>query len=298
MERQDMKTNERKQIESLMGQLEELWAQFDELCASFSPDDWSRKHGPDWVFADVPYHMYFFDQEFIAGAIERGPSAEGGRNLQTFRDMNRWSKEWFDKRPADQTPQQSLAQYRASREAIRRAVAPLNDADLDRPLWFPIVSARGWRTVGFALWFCLIHTWNELEQLRLYAGRETPKTEPATTHIALEGLVRIQQIFLDRKKAKQTPFTMVWEITGPGGGAWTMRVADGAYSLTEGRSPEADLVMTQSVETFVRIFDDMLEQKAAIGNGEMQVSSLEAFATYQHLFPPPTPDGIVEPMAD
>jgi hypothetical protein len=77
-----------------------------------------------------------------------------------------------------------------------------------------------------------------------------------------------------------------------------MRVADGAYSLTEGRSPEADLMMTQSVETFVRIFDDMLEQKAAIGNGEMQVSSLEAFATYQHLFPPPTPDGIVEPMAD
>jgi len=90
---------------------------------------------------------------------------------------------------------------------------------------------------------------------------------------------------------------MLWEITGLGGGAWTMRIANGAYSLTEGRPAQTDLVMTQSVETFVRIFDDTLEQKAAIENGEMKVSSLEAFAVYQQLFPPPTPDGLLEPMA-
>jgi hypothetical protein len=79
-----MEAKERTKLASRMAQLEEIWATFDELFASFEPEDWSRRHGPDWIFADVPYHMYFFDQEFIADAIEK--SKKG----QTCPPLSRW----------------------------------------------------------------------------------------------------------------------------------------------------------------------------------------------------------------
>jgi hypothetical protein len=148
-----MEAEARARTTLLMAQLEELWANFDELFASFGPDDWSRRHGPDWVFTDVPYHMYFFDQEFIADAIANGPDVPADRQvgIRTFRGMNAWSAGWFAKRPSDQTPQQSVAQYRASREAIRRAVAPLSDADLERPAWIGLVSTARLAHGGFCL---------------------------------------------------------------------------------------------------------------------------------------------------
>jgi hypothetical protein len=107
--------------------------------------------------------------------------------MLTMGDVSDWNARWFAKRSADQTTEQSLAQMRSSREAIRRAVAPLSDADLDRPVWFSLVSTRGWRTVGFALWLCLIHSWMECMQLRLHAQRDTPIPSPAITHTAVDG---------------------------------------------------------------------------------------------------------------
>jgi hypothetical protein len=185
---------------------------------------------------------------------------------------------------------------RASRDAIRRTVASLGEADQDRPVWIDLVSTRGWRTASFALWMCLIHTWNELMQLRLYAGRATPVPNPATTHTALDGLVRISQIFLDREQAARPPLTLVREFSGPGGGAWTLRIADGACTVTEERAAQADLVMSQSVETFVRIFNDMIEPKEAIQSGALQVSDPAQLATLGQLFPPPTPDQVIVPL--
>jgi len=88
----------------------------------------------------------------------------------------------------------------------------------------------------------------------------------------------------------------VREFSGPGGGAWTLRIADGACTVTEERSPQADLVMSQSVETFVRIFNDMIESMEAIESGALQVNTPAQPATLGQLFPPPTPDQVIEPL--
>ncbi len=292
--RDNMETKQRTKMASRMAQLEEMWATFDELFASFAAGDWSRQHGPDWTFADVPYHMYFFDQEFIADAIEKGPNVPADQQMamRTMGDVSAWNGKWFARRPPDQTPEQSLAQMRASREAIRRAVAPLSDADLDRPVWFSLVSMRGWRTVDFALWACLVHTWAEFMELRHYAERSALMTSPAITHIAVDGFMRLLQIFSNREQAIQTPLTVVWEITGPGGGDWTVQVADGACLITEGRSTRADLVLTQSPETFITTH----LPAAVLKNSETGVSHREKLVIFSQLFPPPRPDQIIQPI--
>jgi DinB family protein len=289
-----MESNKRARVEARMAQLEEMWAHLDELCAGFGPDDWARRHGPDWTFADVPYHMYYFDQEFIAEAIEKGPNVPDDQRvaMRTMGDVSAWNASWFARRPSDQTPEQSLAQMRASREAIRRAVARLSDADLGRPVWFSLVSTRGWRTVEFALWVCLIHTWMEFMELRLHAQRDMPVPSPEITHIAVDGYTRLLRIFLNQEQAAKTALTAVREITGPGGGAWTIRVADGACTITEGRPAEADLVVSQSPEAYVKAPLPIVVMK----NREGQVSNWELLAIFSQLFPPPPPEKVIEPL--
>jgi hypothetical protein len=212
--------------------------------------------------------------------------------MRTMGEVSAWNAAWFARRPPDQSPEQSLAQMRASRDAIRRAVTPLRDADLGRPVWISLVSTRGWRTVDFALWLCLVHTWIEFMELRHHAGRDTPLPGPAITHIAVDGMMRLLHIFFDREQAAKTPLTVAREVTGPGGGVWTFRVADGACVIAEGRPAQADLVLTQSPETLVRAH----LPAEVLSSPDTQVSNPEALAIYHQLFPPPRRDQLIEPI--
>ena len=145
---------------ALLADLEGLWRRFDELVATLRSDDWSGKHGQHWTFADVPYHLAYFDLDVIATAIRRGLNVPVGEQvLRTEAEQDAWNEIRFTGRPAGTTPQQCLEQMRAGRQAIRNAVANLSEADLERPVFIPLVGL-GWVSVRVALENCYSHTWN------------------------------------------------------------------------------------------------------------------------------------------
>ena len=126
---------------ALLADLEGLWQRLDELVGTLGPDDWSGKHGQHWTFTDVPFHLAYFDLDVIATAIRRGlnvPSSE--QVMRTEAEQDAWNEIKFTQRPADTTPQQCLEQMWASRQAIRNVVAGLSEADLDRPVFIPLVG--------------------------------------------------------------------------------------------------------------------------------------------------------------
>ncbi len=67
--------------------LETLWAAVDSFYNRFSPQDWSRKHGKEWTFADVPYHLAYFNQTVIDG-IGNDNNQHSKRTLQ---ELNAWN---------------------------------------------------------------------------------------------------------------------------------------------------------------------------------------------------------------
>ena len=284
--------------DALLAGLEELWRCFDELVATFTPRDWARKHGKDWTFADVPYHLSYFDRDVVARPIERGsdvPPAEQ-RVHRTGAELDGWNAEKFAARPAGQTVAQSLEQMRAGREAIRRAVAGLTDADLDRQGWCHLLGT-GWITVRLALTACLGHTWGHYSQLRLYARRTGPLPRPEVTHAALSFYAGVLPGFVNRDLAAKTTLTAVMEFTGPGGGAWTYRVAGGRCTTTRGRAERPDLVITQSSDTFVKTFAKMQNPMLALLTGKMKVKGFRKMGTFGKLFGEPKPTDTIEPGA-
>jgi hypothetical protein len=124
-----------------LADLEDLWRCLDELFASLAADDWSRRYGKHWTFADVPYHLGYFDHDIVAYSIERGPDLPTAEQwvARSNSEVRIWNERMFARRTHDQHVVQSLAQMQASRDAIRRVVGRMHTTDVERPVWFPLV---------------------------------------------------------------------------------------------------------------------------------------------------------------
>ena len=90
---------------------------------------------------------------------------------------------------------------------------------------------------------------------------------------------------MDRQQATQTSLTTVMELFGPGGGIWTLHVADGICRVTEGRAAQADLVIMQSPETFVRTRTGIENPTLAVWTGKIEVRGWRNLGTFEKLFP-------------
>jgi hypothetical protein len=219
---------------ALLADLEELWQRFDEVVGTLGPDDWSGKHGQHWTFPDVPYHLAYFDLEVIVTAIKGGLKVQTLEQfLCTETEQDAWKEITFTQRPPATAPEQCLEQMWASRQAIRNAVADLGEADLERPVFLPLVGL-GWVSVRVALETCYSHTWNHLMQLRFWMKCTTLMPGPAQTQRALSYFLASFARNLNREQAAQTHLTAVMAFSGLDGGVWTLHVARGSCHLIEG----------------------------------------------------------------
>ena len=71
-------------------------------------------------------------------------------------------------------------------------------------------------------------------QLRFWMKCHAPTPSPEQTHRALSYFMASFAENLDRQQAAQTRLTTVMEFSGPGGGVWTLHVADGICLSAKG----------------------------------------------------------------
>ncbi len=287
----------RTQIENLAAHLEDLWADFDVLFDELDPAGWQIGHGPDWVLADVPFHLAYFDR-YTARCIEQGRDLppQDRLELATLNDMNRWNAENFAGRSADQTPPDSLAEMRAARDELRRILSTLRDADLARPAWMHLTFLRGWRNVETLLIGCIMHTWNEFIQFRIHMGRDTPLTRTETLNLTVPGFLQFYAAMTDPQAIADQRMQVVFRFSDPGVDSWTLQIDEGRARLVPGTAPDPDIVFTQSTTTLMKTFNNMHDPVVAMQTGEIQVEGSEHLPVYSRLFitiTPETPFGAI-----
>ena len=110
-------------------------------------------------------------------------------------------------------------------------------------------------------------------------------------HVGVGSYVQLMGLMLDREAAARVgAFTMVMEMPGHGGGAWTLRVADGACRVTEERAARADLVMTMSTDTFMAMFKKVSSPILLMLTRKIRVKGFSRMGTFGKLFPQPELD--------
>ncbi len=162
-------------------------------------------------------------------------------------------------------------------------MAGMGDADLDKPFWMPLMA--GWTTAAEGFEFTRTHDWSEFMQLRIHMERDEPVPSAGATRAYLNRILQFFPLFPDREAAAGREFTAVMVFREAGVGAFNIRVSNGNASVTAGEVENADLVMTQSAETFEKTFRGIQKPAEAVGSGEIQVSDFEGLAVFGQLFP-------------
>jgi hypothetical protein len=282
-------------VSGMRSSLEELWSALDSLFEEMSPADWKRPHGPDWIFADLPYHLSYIDRLCVARPIELGkalPAAEQVQ-LRTLNELNAWNQRKFAARPDGQKVELSLEQMYESREYVRKVTTALTDADLANLAWFPLLNMRGFRSAQVALAFCAGHIWQHIEEARVRHGHAGTLVGPELTHAMLNGtipgiplylIVPTTTLFLDAKRAKELDFSFALDITGPGGGLWDFRTSDTGWQVGEVESADTDLVLSTDLDTYIKMRYFITDMASLIESSHIRASDDRALAVYNQLF--------------
>jgi hypothetical protein len=272
--------------------LEQLWSVWDRLIEAVPPARWTKKYGPDWTYQDVPYHVAFFDRVMVADVIEAGtalPEAERFECL-TMRQLNEWNRREFQKRPPGQTPQESIAEMLRQRARLRRILSTLTDADLERPA-FSHFFGIGFSTVGSALAGARQHAFSEGWELRERLGRRDIVLPESVFRGGVAAYVGLMGSMVDRAAARQVgQFSVVLDVRGYAGAVWTIRVAQGAATVTAGRTAAADLVMTMSADTFMAMFKKVSNPMLLMLSGKIRVRGFRKMGMFGKLFAEPALD--------
>jgi hypothetical protein len=278
----------RTELDALVAQVEEMWAHQDTLFSVIKEtDQWDHQHGADWTFADVPYHLAYCNRDLVSWPIKLGHNlpVEERVSIVTMDDLNEWNELEFAARPAVQTADESLAELRDSWAEIRNIISDWTDVDLERPWWMPFNGGM-WLTARDGLHWMLGHDWSEFTQLRVRMGRSKPVPNPEiTTHFLGRIIVEQFPLMLDVEAAQGCKFRAVMAFTDPGVSSYTIEVSDGAANARPGEVKEADLVITQSAESFEKTRSGIQSLADGITNGQVQVSDMDCLATFGELFP-------------
>lgn len=277
--------------------LEELWSALDSLFDEMSPADWQRPHGPDWTFADLPYHLAYIDRLIVARPVEFGqalPDAEQAQ-LRSLNDLNRWNQSNFAARPAGQDVYGSLEQMRDSRDYVRRITAGLSDTDLVKPAWFSMLYLRGFRPALVNLGFCIGHTWQHLQEARVRHGHVGAIVDPDLTYAMLDGTMPVSGIplylnvpaialFLDAGRAREQDFSFTLHITGPGGGIWAFHADGDGWQVAEEETANTDLVLSLDLDAYVKMRYFIGDMTTLLKAGAIVASDDRALLVYNQLF--------------
>lgn len=280
-------------ITSIRTELEAGWRLFDGIYDTLTPEQWARKFGKTWTFAEQPYHLAYFDR-MIAKAVAEGESSPPDHlHARSMGDMNAWNQREFANRKPSHNVQDSLRDMRASRDALRKLTATMTDADLDRKAWMPLIF--GWVSARDVLQAAIVHNVAEYWKLWIRTGQKAPAPSPAAVHLRLDFMMRFLPATLNRDLAARTPFTVTWNFDGPGGGMWTFRVRDGKCTVTEGPADKSDVMITMKPETFHKLVAKMTPPPLLMLTGQMKVKGFMKMGTFGKLFPEPRPDQQIDP---
>ena len=293
-----MTVKENTSLDMMISQLEESWSLLDQLFEKIEAQGgWETKHGDDWIYADVPYHIYYCDRYLTSEMLSKGSDLQEEElwEAKTFRELNAWNDSQFEKRPKGQNVSKTLQDMQESREDVRNLLSEMSDEDLDRPTWFPLVFRRGWRTARTPLAFCRDHNWLEFIQLRNLMSLDEPKPSQELTNAAINNFMNNLCSFLNSENSKGESFKMIWKIEGSGGGEWTVTVEDGDCRVNQELISNPDLEIRLTPGAFVTLTGGMTTPHSAVQPDHLTFSNEGGPELFFKLFRPFEIDQVIPP---
>lgn len=261
----------------ILAGLEAIWAAIDGFFHRFSPQDWSRKHGKEWTFADMPYHLAYFNRTVIEG-IRNDNNQQAKSTLQ---ELNAWNDAQFAKRAASQTGAQRLEYLHSTQAALKEAA----QNSPDTPVFLPLIIVGGWRTLAFSLEYILHHTWLHFTESHLRYDNRLPDLPGSLVHWNLNFGMETVADALRSDDLAGTRLVTTLRLAGDGGGTWTFTIRDGKCAVVAQEDAQADAVISSDIATYLKTsLYEMQNPLLALLTGKTRIKGLSKAQQFQTLF--------------
>jgi putative sterol carrier protein len=108
-----------------------------------------------------------------------------------------------------------------------------------------------------------------------------------STSSTIEKTVQAMAQGLQSQKAAGLTVTYQLQLTGDGGGVWTVSIAGGKCSVSRGAPPRADTTITMSTDAYLKLAAGQLNVMDAYHKGQVAVKGNTGYALkFAELFPP------------
>ena len=218
-----------------LADLETIWTALDSFYERFSPQDWARKHGKDWTFADMPFHLAYFNQVVINGIRDD----HGKKAPLTLQELNTWNNAHFTERPVSQAGAKGLAYLHETQDVLKQLATQHIP---ETPVFMPLIIVGGWRTLTFALEYLLDHTWIHFTESHLRYDQSLPDLPASLTNRILNFTMEMARGALRPEDLVGVNLVTVLRLTGNGGGAWTFTMRDGKCQVEAGSTDRKSVV--------------------------------------------------------
>jgi hypothetical protein len=263
---------------AILADLETIWSALDVFYQGFSPQDWSRKHGKEWTFADMPYHLAYFNQTVIDGIR----NAHNQPAKLTFKELNAWNNAHFAQRPASQSGAKGLDYLHATQETLREVAARHTP---DTPVFLPLIIVGGWRTLTYALEYLLDHAWVHFNESHLRFAQRLPELPASLVNRILNFSMETAAGALRPEDLTGVSLVTILRLTGDGGGTWTFTMREGQCHVATQAAPDADAEITTDIATYFKTsLYNMEHPMLALLMGKTRIKGLSGSQQFQKIF--------------
>jgi len=258
--------------------LETIWSALDSFYQRFSPQDWARKHGKDWTFADMPFHLAYFNQMVINNIKNnRGQQAK-----LTLQELNDWNDAHFANRPTSQAGAKGLAYLHETQAALKQLAA---EHIPETPVFLPLIIVGGWRSLTFALEYLLDHTWIHFTESHLRYTNSLPDLPADLVNRILNFNMEMAGGALRPDDLAGVNLATVLHLTGPGGGSWTFTMRDGKCQVGKTTPAHADTEITTDIATYMKTSTyNMQSPILALLMGKTRIKGMAGSQQFQKIF--------------
>lgn len=265
-------------ISQTLADLETIWDALDTFYQRFSPQDWAHKHGKEWTFADMPFHLAYFNQMVIHGIR----SDHGEKAPLTLQELNSWNDAHFTRRSASQAGANALSYLHETQSALRQLAAQYAP---ETPVFMPLIIVGGWRTLTFALNYLLNHTWLHFTESHLRLARRLPDLPISLVNRTLNFMVEAAAGALRPEDLVGVNLVTILRLTGDGGGAWTFTMRDGKCHVAADSTAPADAEITTDIATYLKTsLHNMQSPLLALLLGKTRIKGLAGGQQFQKIF--------------
>jgi hypothetical protein len=265
-------------ISQTLTDLETIWTALDSFYERFTPQDWARKHGQDWTFADMPYHLAYFNQMVINNIR----NDEGQQSKLTLQELNVWNDAHFADRPASQAGSNVLAYLHETQAALRQLTT---QHPPETPVFLPLIIVGGWRTLTFALEYLLDHTWLHFTESHLRYTQSLPDLPASLVTRALNFSMMAAAGALQPEDLVGVNLVTILQLTGEGRGTWTFTMRDGKCQVEAGSTAHADAEITTDIATYLKTsVHNMQAPILALLMGKTRIKGLAGGQQFQKIF--------------